>query len=79
MRNDEAILRDEFYKRIGSNLYSLRMKAELKPSDIGMQLGIRYQRYHAWELHRAHPPIYFLSMLAKFYQVTVDQLIHEEL
>ena len=53
----------------------LREDHDLKQSDIAAILQTTQQQYSKYETGKVDPPIHCFSMLADFYQVSVDYLL----
>ena len=60
------------------NLYSLRKKRGLSQEEFAEQIHVSRQAISKWERGEAYPDIENLIAIAKFYEVTIDDLIRAE-
>ena len=60
---------------IGENIRKRRRELELTQEQLGEELGVSYQAISRWENGTAYPDIEFLPTLARFFEMTVDELI----
>ncbi|MBS6547280.1 MAG: helix-turn-helix transcriptional regulator [Clostridiaceae bacterium] len=56
----------------------LRMKRNLKQTDIAEKLGITQGAVSYWESDGAFPPSRFLPKLASIFDCTIDELFKDE-
>ena len=61
-----------------SNLKGIRLENRYKLKDIAEVAGVSIQAVHQWETGETLPPIDKLVKVARFYGVTVDELIRED-
>jgi transcriptional regulator with XRE-family HTH domain len=64
---------------IGQNLKYLRKKLGLTQEELAIKIGTTRPAIGSYEEGRAAPKIQALQELAKFYRVSIDQLINEDL
>jgi transcriptional regulator with XRE-family HTH domain len=64
---------------VGSNLKYLRKKLGLTQDQLSVQVGINRPAIGSYEEGRAAPKIQVLQVLAKFYRISIDQLINVDL
>ena len=64
--------------KIAQNLRTLRLKSNKKQDELAELLGISQQEYSKFERNGSTPNINHLSVLAKFYNVSIDQLMNED-
>lgn len=60
---------------IGANLRRLRREANLTQEELGKELDVSSQAISRWENGSAYPDIEFLPTLAKYFGMTVDELM----
>ncbi len=65
--------------KIAQNLRTLRLKSNKKQDELAELLGISQQEYSKFERNGSTPNIKHLGVLAKYYNVTVDQLLYADL
>lgn len=59
----------------GQRLQKIRKKLQLSQEDISAQIGISYRAYSSYERGDRKPPIDFLELLAKKYNINLNYLI----
>jgi len=64
---------------LSTNLKRLRINAELMQWEIAEEIGVRQRTYEAWENRGIEPKVKHLLHIARFYNVTVDDLISKDL
>lgn len=64
---------------IGKNIRRLRREANLTQEELGRELDVSPQAISRWENGSAYPDIEFLPTLAKYFGMTVDQLMGYDL
>lgn len=64
---------------IGQNLIYFRQKNDLTQEELCQILDISRSTYAYYEVGRTLPTVMFLKELAKYYQITLDELLDEEL
>lgn len=62
-----------------SKLREIRLEKRYKLKDIAEVAGVSIQAVHQWESGETMPPVDKLVKVARFYGVTVDELIAEPL
>lgn len=62
-----------------SKLREIRLEKRYKLKDIAEVAGVSIQAVHQWESGETMPPVDKLVKVARFYGVTVDELIGEPL
>ena len=62
-----------------TKLKEVRLEQRYKLKDIAEVAGVSIQAVHQWESGETQPPIDKLLKVARFYGVTVDELIGEPL
>ncbi len=60
---------------IGDKLKRLRRDRDLTQEEVATHLGISYQAISKWERGDGYPDIVMLPALAKYFEVSVDELI----
>ena len=60
---------------IGNNLKNLRKDRNLTQEEVAKHLGISFQSISKWERNDGYPDITMLPALARYYGVTIDELI----
>ena len=60
---------------IAGNLKRLRRERDLTQDELAGFLGISFQAISKWERGNGYPDITFLPTLAKFFNVTIDELV----
>ena len=60
---------------IGENIRRRRREADMTQEQLGEELGVSYQAISRWENGTAYPDIEFLPTLAKYFGMTVDELM----
>lgn len=60
---------------IGQNLKRLRKARDLTQEEVAKHLGISFQSISKWERNDGYPDITMLPALARYYGITVDELI----
>ena len=60
---------------IGRNLKNLRKARNLTQEELAEHLGISFQAISKWERGEGYPDITMLPALARYFGVTVDELI----
>ncbi len=66
----------QFREAFARKLIKLRKEQGLTQADVAAGLGIKQGRYAAYEERRAGPPIAVLRLLAKYYQMSLDELVN---
>ena len=64
-----------FYK----NLAALRNNLGLTQREVAGRLGIPFQRYNHYETGRNEPDIETLKAIARFFDVSLDELLENEI
>ena len=72
-----AMTQDEqqFFKALGERIASLRKEAGLSQQAMANALEIAQQTYANYEVARARPSVAMLPELAKFFGISVDELL----
>ena len=72
-----AMTQDEqqFFKALGERIASLRKEAGLSQQAMADALEIAQQTYANYEVARARPSVAMLPELAKFFGISVDELL----
>ena len=60
---------------IGENIRKRRREADMTQEQLGEALGVSFQAISRWENGAAYPDIEFLPTLAKYFGITVDELM----
>jgi len=60
---------------IGQNLKNFRKARNLTQEEVAKHLGISFQSISKWERNDGYPDITMLPALARYYGVTIDELI----
>ncbi len=60
---------------IGQNLKNFRKARKLTQEEVAKHLGISFQSISKWERNDGYPDITMLPVLARYYGVTIDDLI----
>ena len=60
---------------IGQNLKNFRKARNLTQEEVAKHLGISFQSISKWERNDGYPDITMLPVLARYYGVTIDELI----
>ncbi len=60
---------------IGDKLKKLRLSRDLTQEELATHLGISYQAISKWERGDGYPDITMLPALARYFEVSVDELI----
>ena len=60
---------------IGENIRKLRRERNLTQEQLGYELGVSFQAISRWENSTAYPDIEFLPVLAKYFGISIDELI----
>ena len=60
---------------IGQNLKRFRKARNLTQEEVAKHLGISFQSVSKWERNDGYPDITMLPVLARYYGVTIDELI----
>ena len=60
---------------IGQNLKKFRKARNLTQEEVAKHLGISFQAISKWERNDGYPDITMLPVLARYYGVTIDELI----
>ena len=60
---------------LGKKIKQLRKERNLKQSDIAVALNISRSAISLWETDRADPDLTNIKLLAKFFNVTTDELL----
>ena len=60
---------------IGNALKTQRENAGLNIMQLSKQTGISRQNLSRWEANEVAPNIFFCIQLAKFYKITIEELI----
>ena len=63
---------------LARNLRELRNNRRLRQEDVAKALGVATPTYSSWERGRAEPDASTLLELSRFFDVTVDRLLHSE-
>jgi len=74
-----AISKDEraFFKRLGSRIAELRKTRDITQVQIAEHLGVSQQTINAYETGYRRIPVSALSPLAKFFGMSLDELVGE--
>ena len=64
--------------KIASNLKRLRKERKLTQEDLANFVGVSFQVISKWECGESYPDITVLPALAKFFNITIDELIGAE-
>ena len=60
---------------IGNNLKKYRKERNLTQEEVAKHLGISFQSISKWERNDGYPDITMLPVLARYYGVTIDELV----
>lgn len=60
---------------IGNNLKKFRKERNLTQEEVAKHLGISFQSISKWERNDGYPDITMLPVLARYYGVTIDELV----
>ncbi len=60
---------------LGSNLAKARKKAGMSQEEVAEKLGVSRQTISKWELDETIPDIYQSKKMAKWYHLSLDELI----
>jgi len=63
---------------IADNLKRLRKERKLTQEDLAKFIGVSFQVISKWECGDSYPDVTMLPVLAKFFNITVDELIGAE-
>ena len=63
---------------IGENLKRLRNEKNVTQDTLAEYLGVTYQAVSRWENGQAYPDIEFLPELARFFEVSLEELMGTE-
>lgn len=66
-------------KVIAKNLKTLRKSINYTQKELSKALEVPSGRYQAWEEDRAEPNICMIVKLAKYFEVSTDDLLNKEL
>lgn len=61
--------------QIGKNIRRLRRKRDFTQEEMAAHLGISFQSISKWERGEGYPDITMLPVLARYFQVTLDELV----
>lgn len=64
---------------LAENLILLRNMKGMSQEQIAEVIGISRQSYAKWEQGKTVPDIEKCDRLAKFYDITIDALLHQEI
>ncbi|WP_134025995.1 MULTISPECIES: helix-turn-helix domain-containing protein [unclassified Lysinibacillus] len=62
--------------KIGDRLKEYRLKKNLTQIEVAKKLNISRQSVSKWENNRTYPDIDNLKILAKIYEVSIDELLY---
>lgn len=65
--------------RVGRNIMFYRKRIGISQIELSRRLGVTPQAVSKWEREICCPDIQFLPMLAKLLEITVDQLLSDDL
>lgn len=60
---------------IGNNIKRLRLERGLTQEEMAAHLGISFQSVSKWERNDGYPDITMLPALARYFQITIDELL----
>lgn len=60
---------------IGNNIKRIRLERGLTQEEVAAHLGISFQSISKWERNDGYPDITMLPALARYFQITVDELL----
>ena len=61
-----------------SMLKELRLKCNRSQKEVALDLGLDYKRYNHYETGRSEPDIIPLSLIADYFNVSIDYLLGRE-
>ena len=61
--------------KIGENIKRLRKERDMTQEQLAAELGVSFQAVSRWELGNTHPDIELLPVIARCFDVTVDELL----
>ena len=64
---------------LGEKLYTLRTKQNMTQEQLAEKLQVSRQSISKWESDATRPDLEKLKFLAEFYQVSLDQLLDENM
>ena len=65
--------------RVGRNIMFYRKRIGVSQIELSRRLGVTPQAVSKWEREICCPDILFLPMLARLLEITVDQLLSDDL
>lgn len=65
-----------FYENLCDNLKQLRVSANYTQLEVADYLGISRANYGRYETGKRNIPLDIISKLAKFYGITVDEMLN---
>lgn len=72
----KEITQQEFKKKLGSKIFTLRTKSGLTQEELAHRIGKDKQFINRYELEGANPTAYNLYKLSKALNVSVDELLN---
>lgn len=60
---------------IGNNIKRIRLERRLTQEEVAAHLGISFQSISKWERNDGYPDITMLPALARYFQITTDELL----
>jgi transcriptional regulator with XRE-family HTH domain len=63
------------YIQIGSKIKAIRTERGLKQRQVATDLNIPYSTYSNYENNNREPSLYIITQIAKYFDVTIDELI----
>ena len=60
---------------IGNNIKRIRLERGLTQEEVAAHLGISFQSISKWERNEGYPDITMLPALARYFQITTDELL----
>lgn len=64
---------------IGKNIIVLRKMQDITQEELAYKMGVSRQTIHKWEYGFSYPKLRHLEILSNIFNITIDQLIKEEL
>ena len=61
--------------QIGNNIKRIRLERGLTQEEVAAHLGISFQSVSKWERNDGYPDITMLPALARYFQISVDELL----
>lgn len=60
---------------IGNNIKRIRLERGLTQEEVAVHLGVSFQSISKWERNDGYPDITMLPALARYFQITTDELL----